>query len=201
VYLKAKLELRPGFLMEIVLRVLQVFLAIGLIGVVLLQRSEGGGLGIGSSGGAGSFMSVRGTANFLTRMTAILAALFMSTCLILALLAKPNTAPKSIFDAPAPGSTAPAPVIPAPTIPSPAIPAAPASEAPAVPVPVPGEKPDAGVTTSPTSAPAPAAAPSATVPPPAAAAPATPAPQPAPSAEKVKPKKAPQTGAAHAPGQ
>jgi preprotein translocase subunit SecG len=193
VYLKAKLDLRPGFLMEIVLRGLQVFLAIGLIGVVLLQRSEGGGLGIGSSGGAGSFMSVRGTANFLTRVTAILAALFMITCLVLALLAKPNTAPKSIFDAPAPGTTAPAPLIPAP-----AVPAAPASEAPALPVPVPGEKPEAGVTTSPSSAPAPAAAPSATVPPPAAAAPA---PQPAPSAEKVKPKKAPQTGAAHAPGQ
>src|SRR5476651_2293819 len=71
--------------MEIILRVLQVFLALGLIGVVLLQRSEGGGLGIGSSGGAGSFMSVRGTANFLTRVTAILAALFMITSLALAL--------------------------------------------------------------------------------------------------------------------
>jgi preprotein translocase subunit SecG len=196
VYLKAKLDLRPGFLMEIVLRVLQVFLAIGLIGVVLLQRSEGGGLGIGSSGGAGSFMSVRGTANFLTRVTAILAALFMITCLVLALLAKPNTAPKSIFDGPAPGTTAPAPLIPAPSGPAPAVPAAPASEAPALPVPVPGEKPDAGVTTSPTSVPAPAI-----VPPPAAAAPVTPAPQPAPSAEKVKPKKAPQTGTAPAPGQ
>src|SRR5271167_2778319 len=126
--------------MEIVLRVLQVFLAIGLIGVVLLQRSEGGGLGIGSSGGAGSFMSVRGTANFLTRVTAILAALFMITCLVLALLAKPNTAPKSIFDGPAPGTPTSAPVLP-----SPAVPAAPASEAPALPVPVPGEKPDAGV--------------------------------------------------------
>ena len=181
--------------MEIVLRVLQVFLAIGLIGVVLLQRSEGGGLGIGSSGGAGSFMSVRGTANFLTRMTAILAALFMSPCLILALLAKPNTAPKSIFDSPTPaGTTAPAPVTPGPAIPSPTIPVAPVSETPALPVPVPGEKPDAGVTTSPAPVPAPAAAPSAAVPPPAAAAPA-------PSAEKVKPKKAPQTGAAHTPGQ
>jgi preprotein translocase subunit SecG len=190
VYLKAKLDLRPGFLMEIVLRVLQVFLAVGLIGVVLLQRSEGGGLGIGSSGGAGSFMSVRGTANFLTRVTAILAALFMITCLVLALLAKPNTAPKSIFDGPVPGSTVPAPVIPAPV--------APASEAPALPVPVPGEKPDAGVTTSP--APVPAAPAPAVVPPPAAAAPA-PAVQPAPSAEKAKPKKAPQTGAARAPGQ
>ncbi len=191
--------------MEIVLRVLQVFLAIGLIGVVLLQRSEGGGLGIGSSGGAGSFMSVRGTANFLTRVTAILAALFMITCLILALLAKPNTAPKSIFDGPAPGTTAPgttapgttAPApTPAPLIPPPAAPAAPASEAPALPVPVPGEAPTTGATTSPTTAPAPVL-----VPPPAATAPVTPAPQPAPSAEKVKPKKAPRTAPAHAPGQ
>jgi preprotein translocase subunit SecG len=198
VYLKAKLDLRPGFLMEIVLRVLQVFLAIGLIGVVLLQRSEGGGLGIGSSGGAGSFMSVRGTANFLTRVTAILAALFMITCLILALLAKPNTAPKSIFDGPAPGTTAPAPLTSAPPTPAPLIPppATPAGEAPALPVPVPGEAPNTGVTTSPTTAPAPVL-----VPPSAATAPVTPAPQPAPSAEKAKPKKTPQTGPAHAPGQ
>ena len=174
--------------MEIILRVLQVFLALGLIGVVLLQRSEGGGLGIGSSGGAGSFMSVRGTANFLTRLTAILAALFMITCLILALLAKPNTAPKSIFDTPAPGSaTLPAIPVPAPPVHTP-----PAGEAPALPVP--GEKPNGGVTLSPTITPAPA-------PTPAAAAPTAPAPavQPAPAAEK--PKKAPQTGPAHTPGQ
>src|SRR6202012_5745811 len=97
--------------MEIVLRVLQVFLAIGLIGVVLLQRSEGGGLGMGSGGGMGSFMSVRGTANFLTPATGILAALFMIPCLVLALLARPPGAPKSIFDTsspvPAPAPTAP----------------------------------------------------------------------------------------------
>src|ERR1700753_3100444 len=108
--------------MEIVLRVLQVFLAVGLIGVVLLQRSEGGGLGMGSGGGMGSFMSVRGTANFLTRVTAILAALFMVTCLVLALLARPSTAPKSILDAPEPLSTiVPPPVVPAPA-PAPQLP-------------------------------------------------------------------------------
>jgi preprotein translocase subunit SecG len=127
--------------MEIVLRVLQVFLALGLIGVVLLQRSEGGGLGIGSSGGMGSFMSVRGTANFLTRVTAVLAGLFMAVCLILALLAKPATAPKSIFDTPAP-TPAPLTQVPAPVSPSetPTPPVAPAPAAttpatsPAVPV-------------------------------------------------------------------
>jgi preprotein translocase subunit SecG len=191
--------------MEIILRVFQVFLAIGLIGVVLLQRSEGGGLGIGSSGGAGSFMSVRGTANFLTRVTAILAALFMITCLTLALLAKPNTAPKSIFDAPAPGAAIPAPVAPAPTTTIP-----PASEQ--LPVPVPGE----GVTTTqplavtPPAAPAPAVetpapvtapAPAATAP--TATGPATAAPEskPVAPAAKAKAKKAPQTGAAHTTGQ
>ena len=196
--------------MEIVLRVLQVFLAIGLIGVVLLQRSEGGGLGIGSSGGAGSFMSVRGTANFLTRLTAILAALFMITCLILALLAKPNTAPKSIFDTPAPGAaTLPAIPVPAPPVQTP-----PASEAPALPVPVPGEKPNGGVSLSPTIVPIPTVAPSVPAAPPGVVQPIAPAPvapavqsapsavqPPAPSADKPKAKKASQTGAAHAPGQ
>ena len=47
-----------------------------LVFVVLLQRSEGGGLGIGSSGGIGDFMSSRGTANFLTKSTSILAVCF-----------------------------------------------------------------------------------------------------------------------------
>ncbi|MDB5394345.1 MAG: protein translocase subunit secG [Rhodospirillales bacterium] len=189
--------------MEIILRVLQVFLAVGLIGVVLLQRSEGGGLGIGSSGGAGSFMSVRGTANFLTRVTAILAALFMITCLTLALLAKPKTAPKSIFDSPTPTSTIPAPTAPAPAAPMPTAP--PASDAPLLPAPVPGE----GVTTTPPQsltppvAPAPAAEAPApvTAPPPAAAAPVAPEVKPAAPAAKAKPKKAPQTGTAHTTGQ
>src|ERR1700761_6317936 len=142
--------------MEIVLRVLQVFLAVGLIGVVLLQRSEGGGLGMGSGGGAGSFMSVRGTANFLTRLTAILAGLFMVTCLTLAILAKPTGAPKSIFDAPTPAS-APATTTP-PPVETPAPLPSPAAQGPALPVPVPGEAPNAGVTTNPLQ-PAPTPAP------------------------------------------
>ena len=121
--------------METVLRVFQVFLALGLIGVVLLQRSEGGGLGIGSSGGMGSFMSVRGTANLLTRVTAILAGLFMVTCLALVLIANPRQQARSIFDSP--NSSAPVqapagqlPISPAPANPSPASPA-PTGQAPA----------------------------------------------------------------------
>ena len=69
-----------------------------LIAVVLLQKSEGGGLGMG--GGAG-FMSSRGTANLLTRTTAILAAGFFVTSLLLSWLASYNRAPTSILSPPA----------------------------------------------------------------------------------------------------
>ena len=69
-----------------VLRVLHLFVTLAMIGVVLIQRSEGGGLGIGSSQGMGAFMSGRGTANLLTRSTAILGTLFFGISLSLALL-------------------------------------------------------------------------------------------------------------------
>ncbi len=68
------------------LLVLHLLVTLTLIGTVLIQRSEGGGLGIGSSQGMGSFMSGRGTANLLTRTTAILAAVFMLLSLALAVL-------------------------------------------------------------------------------------------------------------------
>jgi preprotein translocase subunit SecG len=109
-----------------VLLVVHILIAMALIVVVLLQRSEGGGLGVGSSGGMGGFMTARGTANLLTRTTAILAAAFMAMSLLLAILAG---APRSeqrrtIFDDAAPStSTSPAP--PA----APAEPAAPAQPA------------------------------------------------------------------------
>ena len=64
---------------------LHVLLAVALIGIVLLQRSEGGGLGIG--GGMSGFMTGRSSANLLTRVTAALAALFFATSLVLAILA------------------------------------------------------------------------------------------------------------------
>src|SRR5271166_3357724 len=72
--------------MTTVLLIVHLFVTLALIGVVLIQRSEGGGLGIGSSQGMGSFMSGRGTANLLTRTTAILATIFMGLSLTLALL-------------------------------------------------------------------------------------------------------------------
>jgi len=73
-------------------------IVIVLIGTVLLQKSEGGGLGMG--GGAG-FMSSRGTANLLTRTTAILAVGFFATSLLLSWLASLDRKPASIITQPA----------------------------------------------------------------------------------------------------
>lgn len=103
--------------MTTVLLILHLFVTLALIGVVLIQRSEGGGLGIGSSQGMGSFMSGRGTANLLTRTTAILAAVFFVLSLSLALLSKGTTVRRSVLDAPAAtDSTLPAP--PTPRVPT-----------------------------------------------------------------------------------
>jgi preprotein translocase subunit SecG len=103
-----------------VLLIIHLFVTLALIGVVLIQRSEGGGLGIGSSQGMGSFMSGRGTANLLTRTTAILAVMFMGLSLTLALMDRGTSAPpgRSLLDAPAPASTPAAPTPPAPSGPS-----------------------------------------------------------------------------------
>jgi len=95
--------------MQHVIIVIHLMLVLSLIGVVLLQRSEGGGLGIGSSGG---FMTSRGSANLLTRATAVLAGLFFVTSLLLSMLAGVNRKPTSIIQG---GQSAPtAPGAPAP---------------------------------------------------------------------------------------
>jgi preprotein translocase subunit SecG len=87
--------------METVLIVIHLMVVLALVGVVLLQRSEGGGLGIG--GGSG-FMTARGAANALTRATAILAAAFFVTSLALSILARYGEKPIDILDR-APAST------------------------------------------------------------------------------------------------
>jgi preprotein translocase subunit SecG len=94
--------------MATVLLIIHLFVTLALIAVVLLQRSEGGGLGIGSSQGMGSFMSGRGTANLLTRATAVLGTLFFVLSLSLALLGRGTSQPRSILDTPPPAATAPA---------------------------------------------------------------------------------------------
>ncbi len=124
--------------MTTVLLIIHLFVTLALIGVVLIQRSEGGGLGIGSSQGMGSFMSGRGTANLLTRTTAILAAIFMLLSLTLALMNKGTTGVGSaILDTPpsssAPAAGAPAAGSPAGAAPGTAAPGAAATGTPATP--------------------------------------------------------------------
>ena len=100
--------------MQTVLIVLHLMIVVALVATVLLQRSEGGALGVGGGGG---FMTGRGQANALTRATAILGTAFFVSSLALTLLAHYNRAPKSIIDTPAatrtvPGAPTPVPVTP-----------------------------------------------------------------------------------------
>ena len=80
--------------MFLFLTVLQALVAAALVGVVLMQKSEGGGLGVGGS--PSGLMSARGAANFLTRATAILATLFVLLSIILAALAVDVTTGREI---------------------------------------------------------------------------------------------------------
>ena len=91
------------------LLVLQGIVAAALIGVILMQKSEGGGLGVGGS--PAGFLSARGAADFLTRATAILATLFVSLCVILAVLASINHSATKV-DADAAAKLAPPPTAP-----------------------------------------------------------------------------------------
>src|SRR5579862_8993232 len=88
--------------------VIHLRVVLALVAVVLLQKSEGGGLGIGSTGG---FLSSRGTANILTRTTAFLAMAFFATSLLLSWIASFDRKPTSILAPPgqsgAPPSEAP----------------------------------------------------------------------------------------------
>ena len=81
--------------METILLVILIIIVITMIGLVLLQRSEGGALGIG---GPGAMFSARGTANLLTRATAGLAAAFMILSLVLAIFSGSWTDRESVLD-------------------------------------------------------------------------------------------------------
>ena len=90
-----------------IILVVHILLAVALIGVILLQRSEGGALGIGGGGaGGGSMMSSRSAANLLTRATAILATCFIATSIVLAILSGGTSAPSSVIESTAPQSPA-----------------------------------------------------------------------------------------------
>jgi preprotein translocase subunit SecG len=143
--------------METILIVIHLMVVLVLVGVILLQKSEGGGLDIG--GGSG-FMTARGAANTLTRATAILATIFFVTSLALSLVARYGSKPIDILDrAPVteqsggkgvldqlPGSTAPAPAKPADTTSAPAVPTG--NDAPAT-QPATGSAPAAAPATQP----------------------------------------------------
>lgn len=107
--------------MTTVIIVIHLMVVLAMIGLVLLQRSEGGALGIG---GSGNFLSSRGAGNVLTRSTAILAAAFFATSIGLTVLARLESRPADILDRLPAGTAAPAPLAP----PAPA--GEPASKAP-----------------------------------------------------------------------
>ncbi len=132
--------------MATVLLVVHIMVAAALVGVVLLQKSEGGALGIG--GGSGGFLTGRGTANLLTRITAMLAAAFFTTSILLSILARHNAPAGSVFDTAKPAD-APAASGPATPGEAPVAPAAPTGrggildkiQPPQIPGPAPGQVP------------------------------------------------------------
>lgn len=154
--------------MTTVLIVVHLMVVLALIGIVLLQRSEGGALGIG--GGSGAFMSGRGAGNVLTRSTAVLAAVFFVTSIALTVLARIEARPGDILDrlpasTSAPSGASSAPAAPASTEP-------PASAADLL-------KQLGGTASGPQTAPAPATPPAAATAPAAETGPAATTPAPA----------------------
>jgi preprotein translocase subunit SecG len=112
--------------MQTLLLVAELIIAVALICFVLLQRSEGGALGMGGSGGGmGGLFTARGAADTLTRTTAILAFLFFVTCIGLNILALKGRDQTSILDSAAPAAAAGIPVKPGAPAPLPTGPSVP----------------------------------------------------------------------------
>jgi preprotein translocase subunit SecG len=115
------------------LTVVQAIVAVALVGVILMQQSEGGGLGVGGS--PSGLMSARGAANFLTRMTGILAGVFVLLSIVLAALATSTTSGRKIdtsLNRNVPASSAPVDPLAQPGV----APPAPAAIVPVAPAPV-----------------------------------------------------------------
>ena len=118
------------------LLVLQSLVALALISVILMQRSEGGGLGVGGS--SSGFMTARGAADFLTRSTSVLGAIFVGLSIVMAAIAGATREPAQIdtslsnLAAPIENTTAPATAPAAPA--DPAANAAANEQAPLVPL-------------------------------------------------------------------
>ena len=137
-----------------ILLVLQIIVALALVGVILLQRSEGGALGMG--GGPGGFMTARGAGDLLTRTTAILAALFFGLALTLTLVSGKLRGGNSVVDRIRVDSLSPEALKPAaPAVPAPTTETAPAPQgAPAPAAPSVFEAPRPQVNTAPAARPA-----------------------------------------------
>ncbi len=119
-------------LLNIMLGILMV-ICVALVGVILLQRSEGGALGM-SGGGPGAFMTARGTGDLLTRSTQILAAVFFCLCLVMGLVSSHEKNAASLVQKMKNlGPVSAAPVAPASAAPTPVAPTASSSAAPALP--------------------------------------------------------------------
>jgi len=114
------------------LLIVQTVIAVSLIGTILMQRSEGGGLGVGGS--SSGFMTARGAADFLTRSTAILGGLFIVLSIVMAAIAGVSRQAPTL-DTSLANTAAPREAAPTPAQPQPAQPNAPANQsAPTVPL-------------------------------------------------------------------
>lgn len=82
----------------VILLSIQILIGIALVGLILVQRSEGGALGIGGGGAGGGFMSARGAGNFLTKSTSILAILFFANCVALTVVSNLDRRGSSVVD-------------------------------------------------------------------------------------------------------
>lgn len=84
--------------MENIILIVHLIIAVFLIAVVLLQRSEGGALGMGGGGGGGGLVSARGAATALAKVTWFLAAAFIATSLTLTIIAATQSGSRSVIE-------------------------------------------------------------------------------------------------------
>lgn len=108
--------------MLFILLIIHVIITLALVGVILLQRSEGGGIGLGTGGGMSGFMTGRSAANFLTRMTAVLATCFIISSLVLSIVTSQDGGESILDNLPQQEKTVPSPQPNVPTLPTPTTP-------------------------------------------------------------------------------
>ena len=129
--------------------VAHILVAVMIVGLVLLQRGKGAEAGTGFGAGAsGTVFGARGSANFLSRATGVLATLFFISSLALAYLSTQRTAPASLLEA-VPAQQSPAPQGPAPAAPASELPQLPSDAGSAAPASAPPTSPDSGAGNAP----------------------------------------------------